>query len=155
MENNNHFDYSLKVFGLTFLSAPVLHFLISTFFNIDSDFSFNNMVSAVVIFVLFFILTLPTFYGILLFTKNLFKTDTPILLLRFIILGLSVVLFTINVSVLAYPFFGFDIEVLFNFKYYYICLGLFIFFIKINRPKFYYKEATDLMILDDDFDFEK
>lgn len=95
---------------------------------------------ALVAFVMLFILTLPTFYGILFFTKHLFKTDTPIFLLRFIILGLGIVLFIINVSVLAYPVMGFDLEVLIYFKYYYICLSTFIFLVKIERAKFYYKK---------------
>ena len=151
---NNHFDYSLKVFGLTFLSAPILHFLISTIFKIDADFLFGSMIMGLVVFVLFSILALPTFYGMQFITKSLFKTDTSILLLRFIISGLGVVLFTINISVLAFLSFGFDIEILIYFKYYYICLVAFIFFVKIDRPKFYYKEHTDLNILDDDFDFK-
>jgi hypothetical protein len=155
MENNNHFDYSLKVFGLTFLSAPVLHFLIATIFKIDSDFGFNSMVTAIVLFVLLFILALPTFYGVLFFTKKLFKTDTPILLLRFIIFGLSTILFTLNISLWTYLFFSFGIEVILYFKYYYICLAIFIFLAKIERPKFYYKESTDLNILDDDLNFKK
>lgn len=155
MENNNHFEYSLKIYGLTFLSAPIFLFLILAIFEIESGFNFSSMIATLGVFILLFIITLPTLYGILFVTKILFKTDTSIFLLRFIIYGLSFLLFTLNISILVYPFFGLDIITISYLKSFFICLFIFIFSIKINRPKFHYKNSSDLNLLDDDFHLKK
>lgn len=150
---NNHFDFALTVYGLTLFISPCINFLLSFFTEYFRDFNSAGMLLlSLIVFVLFFILTLPTFYAILFFTKIFFTHNKSQLNLRFILFGLCATVFTFNIFILTYPIFGFDPMIIHFFTIHYFVMFFLIFFLKIESPKTLIRKSPDAKILDDDLD---